>query len=87
MIFGVGFGPTSPAVPAGKVFAGAASTTNAVQLTIAGKPVTPAFAGLSSAGLYQINVTVPAGLGTGDVALLSTTAGVQTQAGVLLSLQ
>ena len=87
VIFGVGFGPTSPAVPAGKVFAGAASTTNAVQLTIAGKPVTPAFAGLSSAGLYQINVTVPAGLGTGDVTLLSTTAGVQTQAGVVLSLQ
>jgi hypothetical protein len=28
--------------------------------------VIPTFAGLFSAGLYQINLTVPTGLGTGD---------------------
>jgi uncharacterized protein (TIGR03437 family) len=28
-----------------------------------------AFSGLSSAGLYQLNFTVPAGLGTGDAVI------------------
>lgn len=87
VLFGVGFGPTSPPVPAGQVFSGAAATTSPVQLSIGGKPVTPSFAGLSSAGLYQINLTIPAGLGTGDVTLMATAGGLQTQSTVVLSLQ
>lgn len=65
-LFGVGFGPTKPAVPAGAVFSGAAATTNPVTLLINNSPLTPAFAGETSAGLYQFNLTIPAGLGTGD---------------------
>jgi uncharacterized protein (TIGR03437 family) len=53
-LFGVGFGPTNPAVPAGKAFSGAAPTANSVQLYINGVPVTPAFAGLTGPGLDQI---------------------------------
>jgi len=49
--------------------------------------VTPSFAGLSSAGLYQINVTIPANLATGDLPLVATVGGVQTQPGVVISLQ
>jgi uncharacterized protein (TIGR03437 family) len=86
-LFGVGFGPTSPAVPAGQAFSGAALTTNPVKLLINNVSVTPAFAGLSSAGLYQINLTVPAGLGTGDVSLLATVGGVQTPPTVVISLK
>ena len=86
-LFGVGFGSTDPVVAAGKSFSGSAPTTNQVQLTIGGVPVTPSYAGLSLAGLYQINVTIPKGLGTGDVVLASTTAGVQSQTGVVISLQ
>jgi uncharacterized protein (TIGR03437 family) len=48
--------------------------------------VTPAFAGLSGAGLYQINVTIPAGLGSGDVSLVATVGGVQTPSNVVISL-
>jgi uncharacterized protein (TIGR03437 family) len=86
-LYGVGFGPTSPSVPAGQVFSSTAPTTNAVTLTIGGTTVLPSFAGLSSAGLYQINVTIPAGIGTGDQPLVATVSGVQTQTGVLISLQ
>jgi uncharacterized protein (TIGR03437 family) len=86
-LFGVGFGPTTPAVPAGQAFAGAAATTNPVQLRIGGRKVTPSFAGLSAAGLYQINVTIPAGLGSGDLPVVATAGGVQTQSGVVISLQ
>jgi uncharacterized protein (TIGR03437 family) len=86
-LFGVGFGPTDPEVPAGRAFSGAAATTNPVQLTIGGRKVTPSFAGLSAAGLYQINVKIPAGLGAGDLPVIATAGGVQTQPGVVISLR
>jgi uncharacterized protein (TIGR03437 family) len=86
-LFGVGFGPTKPAVPAGQAYSGAAPTTDPVKLTIDNMAVTPAFAGIVSAGLYQINLKLPSGLGTGDVPLLATVMGVQTQLGVVLSVQ
>jgi uncharacterized protein (TIGR03437 family) len=86
-LYGAGFGPTNPAVQAGQVFSGAAPTTNPVTLRINNVSVTPAFAGLSGAGLYQLNVTVPPGLGTGDVSLQATVGGVETPSGVAISLQ
>ncbi len=86
-LFGTGFGPANQAAPAGQVFSGAAATTNPVTLHIDNVGVTPSFAGLSGAGLYQINLKVPAGLGTGDVSLQATVAGVQTPSGVVISLQ
>jgi uncharacterized protein (TIGR03437 family) len=87
VIFGVGFGPTSPPVPAGQAFSGAAAATNPVQLIINGTTLTPAFAGLSAPGLFQFNLTLPTGLGTGDVPLVAAVGGVQTPSGVVISLQ
>jgi uncharacterized protein (TIGR03437 family) len=58
-----------------------------VHLTIGSTAVTPSFAGLTSAGLYQINLTIPAGLGTGDVSLLASVGGAQTPSQVVISLQ
>jgi len=87
ILFGVGFGPTNPSVPAGKAFSGAAATTGTVQFQINSKSTVPAFAGLTSAGLYQFNLVVPAGLGTGDVSLNANSGGLQTPSGVVISLQ
>lgn len=87
VIFGLGFGPTNPAVPSGQPFSGAAATLDPVSLTINGQTVTLSFAGESAPGLFQLNLTVPAGLGTGDLALLSTVNGVSTQANVVITLQ
>ena len=86
-LFCVGFGPTTTPVPAGQLFSGTAVTTNTVQLTIGGKSVVPSGAGVGSAGLYQVNVTIPAGLGTGDLGLVATVGGVKTQSGVSIALQ
>jgi uncharacterized protein (TIGR03437 family) len=86
-LFGTGFGPTNPTVAPGVRFSGAAATTNTVAIRINSTSVTPSFAGLSGAGLYQFNLTVPAGLGTGDVALQAMVAGAQTASGVVISLQ
>ncbi len=85
-IFGVGFGPTSPTVTVGRAFSGAAPTVNPLNLLINGVQVTPLFVGLSSAGLYQINLTIPPGLGTGDLSLVASIGDVQTPAGTVISL-
>ncbi len=86
-LFGTGFGPTNPPVPAGQAFSGAAATTNPVTVKINNVSVPTAFAGLSGGGVYQINLTIPSGLGTGDVALQASVGGVQTPVGVVISLQ
>ncbi len=88
-LFGVGFGPTTPFAPAGQLLSATTApvTTNSVQLSIGGKTVQPSFSGLSEEGLYQLNLTIPANLGVGDLALIATVGGVQTQTGVVISLQ
>jgi len=88
-LFGVGFGPTNPAVPAGQVFAGpAAPVVTPIDVQIGGMSVSPGFAGLIEAGLYQINVTIPQGAGTGDVPLFANVVRWgTTQAGLVISLQ
>ncbi len=88
VLYGVGFGPTSPNVTAGQAFAGAAPAATAVSVTIGGVPANVGFAGITEAGLYQLNVTVPAGAGIGDQPLVATAAdGSTTPAGVVVSLQ
>jgi uncharacterized protein (TIGR03437 family) len=86
-LFGTGFGPTSPTVTAGQAYSGAAATTNPVTVRINNVSVPTAFAGLSGAGVYQINLTIPPGLGTGDVLLQASVGGVQTPMNVVISLQ
>jgi uncharacterized protein (TIGR03437 family) len=87
-LFGVGFGPTNPAIPAGKLFSGAAPITEPFTLYINNTVVTPLFVGLSSTGLYQINLIVPPGLGQGDVPITAwVTGGFSTQPNIFFSLQ
>lgn len=86
-IYGVGFGPTSPAVPAGQIFNSAASMITKPVVTVGGAQVTVDFAGLVGAGLYQINFVVPGNAGSGDRALLLTSGGLSTQNGVFVPIQ
>jgi uncharacterized protein (TIGR03437 family) len=60
-IYGTGFGPTSPALPAGETFSGSASLVDRADLavTIGGVAARVDYAGLTGAGLNQINVAVP----------------------------
>jgi uncharacterized protein (TIGR03437 family) len=88
LLFGTGFGPTTPAVTPGRVFSGAAPLTDAssLQVRIGGMSVTPSFAGLSGSGLYQFNVTVP-NLPDGDHRIEMLLNGQQIQADVQLSVR
>jgi uncharacterized protein (TIGR03437 family) len=84
-LYGTGFGPTSPAATPGLIFTGAYPTTNKVTVTIGGVAAEVLFAGLAGAGLYQINVTVPSGLPTGDNAIVAAAANHSSQPDALLN--
>ncbi len=79
-LYGTGFGPTTTTMAPGLVFTGAYPTVNAVTVTIGGAGAPVSFAGLVGPGLYQINVTVPAGVSAGDQGILATVSGFTTQA-------
>lgn len=86
-LFGVGFGPVTSAVPAGKAFSGASGIKGSATIGLFSKQsslgVTPLFVGMIGAGLYQINVTIPQNAPTGNVnlnvALFPQGAGPNTQ--------
>jgi uncharacterized protein (TIGR03437 family) len=86
VLYGVGFGPTNPAVPAGAPFSGSATTLNTVAISIGGLPADVAYAGMTSAGLYQFNVTVP-NTGSGGQTLVATVLGIQTPIGPVVAVQ
>jgi uncharacterized protein (TIGR03437 family) len=85
-LFGVGFGETNPPVAAGQALSSSAQAVSQIGIMIGGTVVTPSFAGMTEAGLFQFNLTLPAGLGTGDLALVGLVGGVQTPTGVVISL-
>ncbi len=88
IMYAVGLGPTSPAVPAGQTYTGGgAQTTNTVSITVGGVPLQVLYAGITSAGQYQLNVTVPQNVPTGDQLMVLTVNGQQTPAGVYASVQ
>jgi uncharacterized protein (TIGR03437 family) len=87
-LYGIGFGPTNPAVPSGQAYTGPPGVaTDSITITINGTPVTPSFAGVVSPGLFQFNLTLPGGLGSGDQPLLASVNGMSTQNGVAFALQ
>ncbi len=85
-LYGVGFGPTTPQVPAGQLFFGAAPTSSPVSITIGGVAAPVVFAGITEAGLYQFNLTVPNVPG-GDQPLEATVNGVQIPPGPAITVQ
>ena len=84
VLWGGGMGPANPAIPSGRVFSGANPLANTVTVTIGGQPAALDFAGLVGAGLVQINAHVPAGIGSGDQAVVATVGGVSSPSGAYI---
>jgi uncharacterized protein (TIGR03437 family) len=86
ILYGIGFG-----LPTSTLTQGSASQSGALAslpiITFGGVPATVEFAGLISPGLYQINVTVPGTLYTGDATVIAQYGGLSTPAGNLISLK
>jgi uncharacterized protein (TIGR03437 family) len=62
-LFGVGFGPTNPAVLAGQTFSASAPTIGAVGLIVNTITIAPSFAGLTGAGLLPDQLHSATGIG------------------------
>jgi uncharacterized protein (TIGR03437 family) len=86
VLWATGLGPTAPSQAAGRV-PSVAPVTAPVTVTIGGTRATVLFAGLVGAGLYQVNVTIPVGLGSGERAVQLTQNGVSSPSNVYLLLQ
>jgi uncharacterized protein (TIGR03437 family) len=79
VLYGIGFGPVTPTIPAGQLVQQANTLTTSFDISIGGVPVTNVpYSGLASdfTGLYQINVVVPANIGSGALPLTFAVGGV-----------
>ena len=85
VLYGNGFGPTSAKVVIGSATQ-SGTLTSRPEVTIGGVAA-GVDAALISPGLYQLNVTVPAGLPDGDHPIVATYQGKTTQDGLLLSVK
>jgi len=85
ILWGTGLGPSSPATPAGELVTQAAPLANQVTVSIGGVQVDAQWAGISGAGLWQINVQVPNSLPDGDQAVMVQIAGVSSQGGAFVT--
>jgi protocatechuate 3,4-dioxygenase, beta subunit len=77
-LFGTGFGPTAPGIAAGNIVREPVQTANPVTVHIDSTAAAVTYAGVVSAGLYQINVTVPAALADGEYPVTAAVGGART---------
>jgi len=79
ILWATGLGPVSPAGVTGAPPSGAPSTTANATVTVGGAAGVVQFSGMSSyAGLYQVNVQLPANLASGSAVPLVLTIGGQS---------
>jgi uncharacterized protein (TIGR03437 family) len=78
VLYGIGFGPVMPNLPAGQLVQEANTLSSAFSMSIGGVPVTSVpYSGLAPGftGLYQFNIVVPATIASGAVPLTFTAGG------------
>jgi uncharacterized protein (TIGR03437 family) len=85
-LYGTGFGPTNPATKSGLVVTAAAPAVDKVSVTIGGLDAVVQFAGITGAGLYQINAVVPLTLTAGDQPIVATVNGLKTPDGAFVTI-
>lgn len=88
LLFGAGFGPTNPAVPAGQLVPQPSALTNQVQIRLGNVPANLSFAGLAAqaAGVYQFNMVVP-DVSDGDVPVVAEIGGARSQDNAFIAVQ
>jgi uncharacterized protein (TIGR03437 family) len=90
-LFATGFGATNPSFAPGVLPSGNAPVTAAVSITLGGVTLDPSqilYVGLSQyAGLYQVNLQVPAGVPDGNQPVVITVGGVASPADAFITVQ
>jgi len=78
MLYGVGFGPTTPDIPAGQVVQQSNMLADSFKISFGGTPAMLSYSGLAPTlvGLYQFNVVVPSVAASDAVPLTFTLDGI-----------
>jgi uncharacterized protein (TIGR03437 family) len=91
ILWGTGFGPTSPPAPSGVEvpFTPTFNTANPVTVTVGGTPAIVYGAALTPgyAGLFQVAIQIPATLANGDYSVVASISGAQSPASTLITVQ
>jgi len=90
ILWGTGFGPTTPAAPVGQqVPLGSYPTSTPVTVSVGGTPAVVYGAALApgSAGLYQVAIQVPPSAPDGDLPVVATINGTQSPTTALITVQ
>ena len=91
VLWGTGFGPTTPAAPVGAEVPSDTiyNTASPVTVTLGNTPAIVYGAALAAglAALYQVAIQIPESLADGDYPIVASVAGAQSPAGVLLTVQ
>ncbi len=87
VLFGTGFGVTSPAPVSGGVVSTPAPLLLTPAILFDNVPGKVVFAGLIATGVYQFNVVVPSGLPDGNVPVVASTGGYSSPALILTSIK
>jgi uncharacterized protein (TIGR03437 family) len=85
VLYGTGFGPTSPPIAAGIVTDKTYNLSPTLTATLGGIPATVSFAGLVAgfAQVYQFNVVVPSNAPNGDLPLVVNVNGTESFSGLI----
>jgi trimeric autotransporter adhesin len=77
-LYGIGFGPVTPAIGAGEIVQALNSTEYPLEVFVGGARAAVTYAGLapSAVGVYQINLVVPAVAAGGNLPLTFTLGGI-----------
>jgi uncharacterized protein (TIGR03118 family) len=87
VLFGTGFGVTTPAAVSGAVVSAAAPLLLTPAILFDNVPGQVVSASLIATGVYQFNVVVPSGLPNGDVPVVASTGGYSSPALILTSIR
>jgi uncharacterized protein (TIGR03437 family) len=88
LLYATGLGQTNPAYPVGQVLTAAypVPDLSKVSVLIGGKPALVQFAGMTYAGLFQINIQIPNGVPGGDQPIVLGVSGQASLPTVYLTL-
>jgi uncharacterized protein (TIGR03118 family) len=87
VLYGNGFGVTNPAAPEGKAITTPLNLVAEPTISFNGTAGVVKFGGLTSAGLFQINVTIPTSTASGDVPVVAQIGSVTSPATAMITVQ
>jgi uncharacterized protein (TIGR03437 family) len=87
LLFATGLGQTNPPYPVGQVLTAAypVPDLSKVSVLIGGQPALVQFAGMTYAGVFQVNIQVPSGIPAGDQPIVLGVAGQASPPAVYLT--